>query len=244
MYDDKIEYYNFLSENNFNIFSEPYSFDEYPESVLNPNLDWKKIGEEYTKEKIVVVDNFLAANIAQRLKNYLLYLNIRQDIYPDYAAVNFYKKQGELWFPILTNIIKESKENCIFLSSYDFIRAWAFIYNNQSKGVPVHADPAAINFNLWVTDNDSIINIKDNNGLELWKVYPPTEWTWEQYNGDKKSIIQYLKEYEKDKISIEYKFNRVTIFDSKFFHKTQPVITKSGYENRRINYTFLFGNSV
>jgi hypothetical protein len=241
MYNDINEHYNFLLKNNFLILKEPLSYENYPKKVLNTSLDWKNISETYDKEKIVVVDNFLNPEFADRLQRYMLYLNVREDIYKDYAAVNFIRKSDNLWFPLLSNIVEECKENLDFLKNLDFKRAWAFIYTNESNGVPIHADPAAINFNLWVTADSSIIDIKEKNGLDVWKLYPPSDWTWEKYNGDRNAILETVNKNSSKKISVSYKFNRVTIFDSKFFHKTQPVITKLGYENRRINYTFLFG---
>jgi len=241
MYDDRKEYYDFLTENKFTFLFEPYTFDKHPDSVLNQKLNWDDIAQTYEKEKVVVVDDFLQPDIAQKLKNYMLFLNVRQDKYHDYAAVNFYKRSDSLWFPVLTSIVDECKDKAIFLTGCDFIRAWSFIYNNKSEGVPPHADPAAVNFNLWVTDDSSMLHAEEHNGLDIWKVYPPSEWNWETYNGDNKAIAEFLNKCGVAKTAIAYKFNRVVIFNSKFFHKTQPVQTKLGYSNRRINYTFLFG---
>lgn len=241
MYDDRKEYYDFVAENNFTLFFEPYSYDKYPEQVLNQELDWQHIADTYKRDKVVVVDNFLRADIAQRLRNYILYLNVRQDKYRDYAAVNFYRRTDSLWFPLLTNIVDECKDRFSFLEGHEFIRAWSFIYDNESEGVRPHADPAAVNFNLWVTDDNCVLNPDEQNGLDVWKVYPPADWAWETYNGDDVAIAEFLSNYGTEKLAIPYRFNRVTIFNSKFFHKTQPVLTKPGYGNRRINYTFLFG---
>lgn len=244
MYNDKNEYYDFLSDNNFLLLTEPLAYESYTEKVLNQNLDWKNITETYNKEKVVIVDDFLQPEIAHRLQKYMLFLNKRQDIYKDYAAINFIRDYNNFWYPILTNIVDECKQNLNFLDQLDFIRAWSFIYTNESGGVPAHADPAAINFNLWVTEDNSVFDMKEKNGLDIWKVYPPDDWTWERYNRDIDAINELVNKYPSEKVSVPYKFNRVTIFDSKFFHKTQPIHTKPGYQNRRINYTFLFGNSV
>jgi hypothetical protein len=241
MYDDRKEYYDFLAESNFTLFSEPHNYGGYAEKVLNQELDWDDIAQTYEKEKVVVVDNFLRPDIAHRLRNYMLYLNVRQDTYRDYAAVNFYRRTGSLWFPLLTNIVDECKDKFSFLEGHEFIRAWSFIYDNESEGVRPHADPAAVNFNLWVTDNSSMIDAEGQNGLDVWKIYPPSDWAWETYNRDNEAIANFLTSNSPEKMSIEYKFNRVTIFDSQFFHSSQPVRTKTGYRNRRINYTFLFG---
>jgi len=241
MYDDRAEYYDFLTDSNFTLLAEPYNFDRYPEQVLNPSLDWGSIAETYNREKVVVVDGFLRPDIAHRLRKYVLFLNLRQTVYKDYAAVNFYKRNDDLWFPLLTSIVDECKANFSFLGGHEFVRAWSFIYDNESGGVLPHADPAAVNFNLWVTEDSSVNSVEGQNGLDVWKIYPPSDWAWETYNGDNEAIANFLTSNSPEKMSIGYKFNRVTIFDSQFFHSSQPVRTKTGYKNRRINYTFLFG---
>jgi hypothetical protein len=131
-----------------------------------------------------------------------------------------------------------------FLHDRQFDRAWAFIYNNESGGVPVHADPAAINLNFWVTP-DSSMNLKPGfNGLDIWKIYPPADWDYGRYNSQspisRKRVDAFLNENAPSLVSIEYKFNRVVVFDSMFFHQSNPVSSKPGYENRRINYTLLY----
>jgi hypothetical protein len=42
-------------------------------------------------------------------------------------------------------------------------------------------------------------------------------------------------------ITVPYAQNRAVIFDSSLVHKTDTFRFAKGYENRRINLTFLFG---
>jgi hypothetical protein len=44
-------------------------------------------------------------------------------------------------------------------------------------------------------------------------------------------------------VSVPYRENRMVIFDSALFHKTDALDFKAGYGNRRINLTFLFGEA-
>ena len=44
-----------------------------------------------------------------------------------------------------------------------------------------------------------------------------------------------------DPVTVPHKRNRVLIFDSGLFHRTADLDFHSGYENRRINVTMLFG---
>ena len=44
-----------------------------------------------------------------------------------------------------------------------------------------------------------------------------------------------------ERIEVQYRQNRATIFNSNLFHETQRTAFKPGYSNRRINLTLLFG---
>lgn len=241
VYNDDREYLEFLLHNNIIISTE----DDYKKhnrllgKVLNPQ-DWSSINNSYNTNRVVVIDNFLIEEYCLRLRKFFLYYNKLEDRYGDYAAINFYKQQDRIWFPLLTSITEELKEAAPFLNDLICERGWAFIYDTQSMGVPVHADPASTNVNFWVTPNECMNKLAGHNGLDIWKIYPPGDWPWEDYNRNATRINQFISENEPEKITIDYKFNRVIIFDSLFFHKTNPITCKPGYENRRINYTFLY----
>ena len=42
-------------------------------------------------------------------------------------------------------------------------------------------------------------------------------------------------------VTVPYRANRAVIFDSDLFHETDEIHFREGYENRRINVTFLYG---
>lgn len=241
MYNDDLEYLDFIRRTNSIITKEDLgNLNILPSSVLNQNQNWDEITKNFITNNVTVIDNFLQPEFANRLREFYLYYNYRHDIYKDYASINFYRENNKSWFPILSNIVDETKQLINFLHDYSFRRAWAFIYENTSDGVCIHADSASININLWVTPEESIISEPECNGLNIWKIFPPDDWDYETYNRNPIISKKYIDENNAEKISIDYKFNRAMIFNSKFFHQTQPVRTKSGYENRRINYTFLF----
>lgn len=247
MYNDNQEYVNYLFQKKITLSTENCGCTiPLNTKVINPNQDWDKIAEKFNNNRVCVIDNFLYPEYALRLRNFFLTCNRREDFYEDYCALNFYKNknhQNKLWFSLLSNIVDEVQEHLSFTKHLEFQRAWAFMYNNQSKGVPVHADPACVNLNLWVTPEECMQMKEGHNGMDIWKVSPPKNWSHNDYNRNTKKITEYLQNNikENDKINIEYKFNRITVFDSIYFHKTQPIIFKDGYENRRINYTFLYG---
>ena len=73
----------------------------------------------------------------------------------------------------------------------------------------------------------------------------PIDWEFKQYNaGGKKGhdrIREFLTENDSGKMVVPYNENRIVLFNSSLFHETDEFEFKQGYENRRINVTFLFG---
>ena len=240
MYDDVEERNKFIADFKIPILYEPIDYSSLPTTVFNRNHDWNLISKIYERDKIVVVEDFLEPEFTDTLRKYALITNIREDKYKDYSATNFSRKQGRLWFKLLSNIVDESKANIPLLNNFTFERAWSFIYSNVSGGVGIHSDPANITFNLWVTPEECIDDIQGFNGLEIWKVPRPADWTPELYLGAGVNALALLEASNIKSTIIPYKNNRVAIFDSTFFHRSQPVRCKPGYQNKRINYTFLY----
>jgi hypothetical protein len=225
MYSDSTEYLKYLSQQKILISTEDISYNKINEVVLNTNLNFNKINEEFIKNGFCIIDNFLKEEFCERLRRFMLTINIRDDIYTDYAAVNYNKKGNAIWFRLLTNISDEIKEKFYFLKDFNYQRGWSFIHNNiQKETVHKHADPGSlITFNIWCTPD---ICVLDDN---------------EKYNG----IVIYdtfnINDVEKcSKKIVPYKFNRVVVFDSRKIHESLLSRFKEGYENRKINYTFLY----
>jgi hypothetical protein len=179
------------------------------------------------KNGYVIIDNFLKDNISEHLRNYMLQNEDFNKTYLDYKAADIRN------IPQLT----EELSKISILKNKEFLRSWAFIYDNNARGVMPHADPASINVNIWVTPNECILD-KKKNGLVIWADEPPSDWSWVDYNQNHQKIENFLK--DKKPVEIKYRYNRAIFFKSKYFHSTDYVSTKLGHENKRINYTFLF----
>jgi len=240
MYNDVIDRNQFIDTFNIPVLYLPIEYGNLTSKVINEDQDWDYINKNYEQDSVVVIDNFLYNSFIIELRKYTLLTNVRHDIYPDYAALNFKREQKFLWFKILSNLVDECKVYMPFLKGYNFERAWSFIYDNISNGVGVHADPAAVNFNLWVTPDNSLHLSPEDNGLSIWKIKRPAEWEHKDYNGNAEKSLEFIKENNITSTNIPYRYNRVVAFDSSYFHQSLPVRSKSGYQNRRINYTFLF----
>ena len=55
-------------------------------------------------------------------------------------------------------------------------------------------------------------------------------------------MAKFLADAGDEPVRVPYRRNRVVIFDSDLFHHTDDLGFRSGYENRRINVTMLFGD--
>ena len=72
---------------------------------------------------------------------------------------------------------------------------------------------------------------------------PEIDSDFEKFNSNWEYVDQHLlRPSGYANVTIPYKQNRAVIFDSFLFHKSQPRKFKTGYENRRINLTFLYGD--
>jgi hypothetical protein len=206
--------------------------------VINPKLQFGDICSSLLDNKIVVVDDFLEETVADYLRQRMISEKYFQDNYPCYKANNYHYKSDAATKLIADDVIK----NIPVLKSFQ--RAWSFIYDNKCAGVNFHADPSATNINIWVSKNESVNNF-DENGLVICAVKPPPSWGRSQWSGNQDNCIyNFLEENRPSTVRVEYKFNRAIFFDGAYFHKTDNVNMKDGYENRRVSYTMLFGTSL
>ena len=217
MYDDKIEYLEYLLKNKIYVITEELGYEKLPLIALNKNLDFNKFSNQFIEKGYCVIDDFLDPVCCERLRKFMLTINFRNDIYCEYASVNYSKNGNDIWFRLLTNISDEIKDNFKFLYNLNYSRGWSFIHANiQGKSVDKHSDPGAlITFNIWCTPNEHILKDSDEyNGIVIYDTYDINE-----VKKVKKNIIR-------------YKFNRVTVFDSRKIHESLLSNFKPGYENR------------
>tara|TARA_B100000131_G_scaffold201786_1_gene193861 strand:+ start:499 stop:1098 length:600 start_codon:yes stop_codon:yes gene_type:complete len=195
------------------------------------------VQESFVRDGYVIIDNFLYTDVIDELYESAVNCDYIDDDYSKwgYHSINFGMEKG-FPFTVLPDVINAIHGAFSPLHPLEFDRGWAFVYNNEAVGVTPHADPASINVNLWVTPNNYI---KDptKNGLIIYDKKPPEDWTWMEYNSDETRVREYLKEVNATPRFIPYNYNRIILFDSKYFHKTNGVSTVDG---RRVNYTFMF----
>ena len=143
---------------------------------------------------------------------------------------------------ILFQIADDLRQNfpAIF-KDHQLTQLWAYKYDSHLRGSSLHADFAAINVNFWITPDTANLN-PASGGLVVYDVEAPLGWNFESYIRNPDRIRKFLTEHDSGKTVVPYGGNRTVLFNSRLFHETDTIEFKQGYENRRINVTWLFGN--
>ncbi len=187
-------------------------------------------------EDIKVIDNFFSKECLNILKIRILYNKYFDKKYSSYFAIDYFPNQDYLT-DLITNEIQKK------FNTPNFQRGWSFLYFKNDAGVKMHADPSILNLNVWVSSDESINNFKKN-GLNIYKILPPSNWTRKDWNGNPDAAKKMIKDKKIKPLKIKYKSNRAIFFNGAYFHETNGVDMKEGFKNQRISYTLLFGNNL
>ena len=127
------------------------------------------------------------------------------------------------------------------LGDHPLAYLWCYKYDSRYEGISVHADEAAVNLNIWLTPDDANLD-PESGGLVVYTAKPPATATAEEYNQRGAEFAdELLRSTDYENVTIPYRQNRIVVFDSALYHKTDSFRFRGGYENRRINLTLLFG---
>jgi len=204
--------------------------------VLGPQK-WYSINFSLKNNEITIIDDFFTDEMLSILKIRMLYAKHVDDNYGTYQSINYEGDQDYITHLIANDL----KEKVPLLPKLR--RAWSFVYNNESTGVGLHADPSKLNVNIWVSSDESVKD-KSLNGLSIYKITPPPGWGRKVWNRNSEKIKKYLKSNNIEPIHVDYKSNRAVIFNGAHFHESDNVSMKEGTENRRVSYTMLFGSQL
>ncbi|MGE3622732.1 MAG: tetratricopeptide repeat protein [Bdellovibrionales bacterium] len=189
--------------------------------------------------RIVVIDDFLTAAALDGLRRYCLGSTMWREVYAGgYLGA---MPQHGLGSPLLAQIAEELRDAypAIF-GTHPLRQFWAFKYDSRMSGIAVHADAAVVNVNFWITPDEANRD-PESGGLVIWDKAAPADWDFRTYNDDVTATRRFLKQVEAKPMRIPYRCNRAVIFDSGLFHETDRIDFKSGYLDRRINLTLLYG---
>jgi Flp pilus assembly protein TadD len=214
--------------------------------ALNPALDWGALEAAYfaTGPGLVVVDDFLRAEALANLRSFCLESTFWYDAAHANGYVGAYVHDG-FAAPLLAQIAAEFRARMpqIF-AAHALLQLWAYHYDSRLAGIEMHADFAAVNVNFWLTPDEANLD-PESGGMIIWDREAPADWTAADYNRTdpeaKRAIREWLEAEGAKGTRIAHRQNRVVIFNSDLFHRTDDVRFRPGYGNRRLNVTMLYG---
>jgi tetratricopeptide (TPR) repeat protein len=190
---------------------------------------------------LVVVDDFLSAEALHSLRMFCLESVIWFTNRYSHGRLGAMFREG-FNCPLLVQIARElaSAFPTVIGRRHRLLQLWAFKCGSSQPAVSAHADFAAVNVNFWLTPDEANLD-PTSGGLTIYDVEAPMSWDFSSYNKKGRKIDAFLHQQPANSIHVPYRANRAVIFNSDMFHSTQPLSFRDGYENRRINVTFLFG---
>jgi hypothetical protein len=212
--------------------------------ALSREWDAVAVEDEYLgrRPSVVVVDRFLSTEAIEGLRLFCLESTVWSTNRYDHGRLGSFFRDG-FNCPLLMQIAEELRAALPRLigARRPVTQVWGYKYASSQPSLPPHADFAAVNVNFWITPDDANLT-PGAGGLVLYDVEAPEDWDFPTYNRNPARIRELLTARDARPTHIPYQYNRAVIFDSDLFHTTPALSFRSGYENRRINVTVLFGD--
>lgn len=128
-----------------------------------------------------------------------------------------------------------------FFGQKNVIESWAIKYDLKETGIPTHADQVQGCFtsNLWLTPETSNLD-PASGGMTIYNLFPPSDWSWPVAITDKDKIEEFVRQNPCEEFSVPYKANRLILFNSELFHKTNNINFGPRFEDRRVSLTHIY----
>ena len=208
--------------------------------AVNP-LNAKEAARQWRENRpqVVVIDNLLTDAALNALRRFCLGSTVWRTGFES-GYLGAFPESG-FSVPLLAQIAEELRAVFSeFCGGHPLKYAWAFKYDSSMEGVHIHADDAVVNINFWITQDEANLD-PGSGGLLVWDVPAPRNWDFANFGNEQAAIRDFLARNNAACITVPYRANRAVIFNSELLHQTDKVRFKSGYANRRINLTFLYG---
>jgi len=196
-----------------------------------------------TAPGLVVIDDFLGPEALAGLRHFCLASTVWNANRYGHGRLGAFVRDG-FSCPLLFQIADELRARLprVLEQGMPLKQLWGFKNAAHQPGdAAIHADFAAVNVNFWLTETDANAD-PATGGMSVFTMDAPPEWDFEMYNARSDLIHDFLERSRARRIRIPYRANRAIIFNSDLFHGTDRVDFRPGYEARRINVTFLYGN--
>lgn len=212
--------------------------------ALRSDIDWVRVVHEYNSMRAVVIDDLLAPPALAALQAYTRHGAHFRTLRNGYLGA--FPADGTT-HPLVLALAEElaAAAPAIF-APHTLALWWIFKYDSDTNpsGIGIHADPAAVNINLWLTDDSACL---DGGGLVIYSHVPPLEQPTQSVNREYESAAAEASLRETLQaagrvLTVPYRCNRASIFVSDQYHESLPFTFASGYDQRRANLTLLFGD--
>ena len=212
--------------------------------ALSTGWDGARVAEDYRAHRgVVVIDDFLTGEALRELRAFCLESTVWTANRYGHGRLGAFFHDG-FNCPLLLQIAEELRNALptVLRPEYPLRQVWAFKNGyKQPAGSTLHADFASVNVNFWITP-ESANREPETGGLDVYDSDAPLWWDFAAYNGRADLMRSLLESRRATVTKIPYRENRALVFNSDLFHATQGVDFRTGYANRRINVTFLFGD--
>jgi len=214
-----------------------------PERAVQ-NRDFVQLEVEYlqAQPEILHLDNFLSEEALRRLRRFCVESTIWFDIKPT-GYLGSYADDG-FSTPLLYQIADELQQAFPHVfKGHPLVHMWAYKYDSDHDGINIHADVARVNVNFWVTEDDANLD-PASGGLVVFKMQAPSNASFAEFNSVQglERAHRMIEADGRRNVTIPYQENRMVMFNSNLWHRTDHFRFKSGYRKRRINITMLFGS--
>ena len=214
---------------------------EIPGGAVN-RLDGAVIERDYFAREpgITWIDGLLTPTALTSLRRFCLESTIWFDCFYQNNYLGAFIEDG-FYCPLLLQIGRELPERLPGIFGHHTLRkVWAYKYGDQVKGIESHADFAAVNVNFWITPDEANLD-PNSGGLVIWDKKAPAAWDFNTFNTDQRAMDDFILSSGAKTHIVPHRCNRAVIFHSDLIHRTDDIHFRPGYDNRRINVTFLYG---
>lgn len=213
--------------------------------AINPDVCYDEIEESYLSSPISVTtfDDFLTAEALEALREFAL----ENTVFFKYSEARFVGSDLSVGFncSLLYQMADELKTRLPrILGGHALTNVWIYRHRAESVGVEAHSDQGKVTFNFWISPDDANLD-PEHGGLIVYTKEQPYEWDWHLYNRHKyrpdirEEINAFLESAET--LVVPHRQNRVVLFNSNLFHRSDSLHFRDDYASRRMNVTMLFG---
>ena len=188
--------------------------------------------------QLVVVDNFLTEPALAAIRDFCQEATIWHDLRRNYLGAYLTDGFANTLTLGIANALKQSLPG--IFKGHELAQGWGYKYGAAVTGIGMHADAAAVNCNFWITE-DSANEDPDSGGLLVYDKEAPLDWDFETFNNNTEAMLEFLGDSIDTPVHIPHRANRIVIFNSNLFHRTDDIHFKDTFAARRYNITMLYG---